>query len=145
VHYLIHSCDAPPLAERALSAARHYAQIAPQVPHALHMPAHIFTRLGMWDESIRSNLDAAQAGREYAATRYGGGAYYDEVHAFDYLEYAYLQKGQDVEARAIRDSVLAIRRVSHQTLTFSRPRPVPALRAGRRTGRRRICASRLLG
>ncbi|MBI5836585.1 MAG: hypothetical protein HZB25_05010 [Candidatus Eisenbacteria bacterium] len=118
VHYLIHSCDAPPLAERALPAARHYAEIAPRVPHALHMPAHIFTRLGMWDECILSNLAAAQAGREYAAAVCGGGAYYDEVHAFDYLEYAYLQKGQDVEARAIRDSVLAIRRVSRQTLSF---------------------------
>jgi len=118
VHYLIHSCDAPPLAASGLPAARHYAEVAPRVPHALHMPAHIYTRLGMWDESIASNLAAAQAGRDYAAARYGGGAYYDEVHAYDYLEYAYLQKVQDAKASAIRDSVLAIRRVSHQTLTF---------------------------
>lgn len=118
VHYLIHSCDAPPLAASGLPAARHYAEVAPRVPHALHMPAHIYTRLGMWDESIASNLAAAQAGRDYAAARYGGGTYYDEVHAYDYLEYAYLQKAQDTKAAAIRDSVLAIRRVSHQTLTF---------------------------
>ncbi len=98
--------------------ARHYADIAPHVPHALHMPSHIFTRLGMWDESIRSNLASAQAGREYSASHYGGAVYYDAVHAWDYLEYAYLQKTQDREARAIRDSVEAIRRVSHQTLSF---------------------------
>ena len=117
-HYLIHSYDFPTLASRALPMARHYAQIAPHVPHALHMPSHIFTRLGMWDESIRSNLDAAQAGREYSALRYGGAVYYDAVHAWDYLEYAYLQKSQDRKAREIRDSVAAIRRVSHQTQSF---------------------------
>jgi hypothetical protein len=82
------------------------------------MPSHIFTRLGMWDESIRSNLAAAQAGREYSAMHYGGAVYYDAVHAWDYLEYAYLQKGQDRLARAIRDSVTRIQRVSHQTQSF---------------------------
>jgi hypothetical protein len=117
-HYLIHSYDFPALAERALPVARHYAQIAPHVPHALHMPSHIFTRLGLWDESIESNLASAEAGREYSATHYGGAVYYDAVHAWDYLEYAYLQKGQLTLARAIRDSVAAIRRVSHQTGSF---------------------------
>jgi len=67
-HYLIHSYDFPTLAPRALPMARHYADLAPRVPHALHMPSHIFTRLGMWDEAIRSNLAAARAGREYSAT-----------------------------------------------------------------------------
>ena len=117
-HYLIHSYDFPTLASRALPMARHYADVAPHVPHALHMPSHIFTRLGMWDGCIRSNLDAAQASREYSATHYGGAVYYDAVHAWDYLEYAYLQKAQDRKARAIRDSILAIRRVSHQTQSF---------------------------
>ena len=117
-HYLIHSYDFPTLAPRALPVAQHYADIAPHVPHALHMPAHIFTRLGMWDESIASNLAAAQAAREYSATHYGGAVYYDAVHAWDYLEYAYLQKAQDGKARAIRDSVAAIRRVSAQTQSF---------------------------
>ncbi len=117
-HYLIHSYDFPTLASRALPMARRYAGVAPHVPHALHMPSHIFTRLGMWDESIRSNLAAAQAGREYSAMHYGGAVYYDAVHAWDYLEYAYLQKAQDRKARAIRDSVAAIRRVSHQTQSF---------------------------
>src|SRR5262249_18359267 len=117
-HYLIHSYDFPALADRALPAARHYAEIAPRVPHALHMPSHTFTRLGLWDESIQSNLAAAQAGREYASTHYLGAVYYDAVHAWDYLEYAYLQKNQLANARAIRDSVAAIRRVSHQTGAF---------------------------
>jgi len=117
-HYLIHSYDFPTLAERALPVARHYAEIAPHVPHALHMPSHIFTRLGLWDESIQSNLASAQAGREYAAAHYGGAVYYDVVHAWDYLEYAYLQKGQLAQAQAIRDSVASLRRVSHQTGSF---------------------------
>jgi hypothetical protein len=117
-HYLIHSYDFPALAPRALPMARHYAEIAPHVPHALHMPSHIFTRLGMWDESIRSNLAAAQAGREYSATHYGGAVYYDAVHAWDYLEYAYLQQARNRQARAIRDSVTGLRRVSHQTHSF---------------------------
>lgn len=117
-HYLIHSYDFPSLASRALPMARRYAEVAPHVPHALHMPSHIFTRLGMWDEAIRSNLDAAQAAREYAASHHPGAVYYDAVHAWDYLEYAYLQKAQDGKARAIRDSILNIRRVSHQTQSF---------------------------
>ena len=117
-HYLIHSYDFPGLAARALPMANHYAEIAPHVPHALHMPSHVYTRLAMWDESIRSNLASAEAGRAYAAMRYPGTVYYDGVHAWDYLEYAYLQKGQLKNARAIRDSVDAIRRVSHQTMSF---------------------------
>ena len=117
-HYLIHSYDFPGLASRALPMAQHYADIAPRVPHVLHMPSHIYTRLGMWDESIRSNLAAAEAGREYAASHYSGAVYYDAVHAWDYLEYAYLQKAQDRKAREIRDSVVAIQRVSHQTQSF---------------------------
>jgi hypothetical protein len=117
-HYLIHSYDFPGLASRALPMARHYAEIAPRVPHALHMPSHIYTRLGMWDESIHSNLAAVQASREYSAAHYGGAVYYDAVHAWDYLEYAYLQKSQDRKARQIRDSVTAIRRVSQQTQSF---------------------------
>src|SRR5271170_5048085 len=85
-HYIIHAYDYPPLADRALPAARRYAKIAPDSPHALHMPSHIFTRLGLWDESIDSNLaSAASAG--------------NELHAKDYLIYAYLQEGQDTEAK----------------------------------------------
>jgi hypothetical protein len=117
-HYLIHSYDFPSLAPRALPMARHYADIAPHVPHALHMPSHIFTRLGMWEDGARSNLASAEAGRKYAAVHYPGAVYYDVVHAWDYLEYAYLQMAQDRKAREIRDSMLAMSAVSHQTQSF---------------------------
>ncbi len=87
-HYIIHAYDYPPLAERALEAARRYARIAPDSPHALHMPSHIFTRLGLWQESIDSNLtSAASAARNNAPG--------NELHAKDYLIYAYLQGAQD--------------------------------------------------
>jgi tetratricopeptide (TPR) repeat protein len=90
-HYLIHAFDAPPLAEQGLAAARAYAEIAPAAPHALHMPSHIFTRLGHWDESIEMNLRSAAAEPVPDAA----------VHPFDYLVYAYLQQGRDTEAGAI--------------------------------------------
>ena len=87
-HYIIHAYDYPPLADRALDAARRYAKIAPDSPHALHMPSHIFTRLGLWQESIDSNLvSAASAARNNAPG--------NELHAKDYLIYAYLQGDQD--------------------------------------------------
>ncbi len=90
-HYVIHSYDYPALAGQALEAARAYGKIAPDSPHALHMPSHIFTRLGLWDESIDSNIASAAAARKYSAAG-------DELHAMDYLMYAYLQKGQDRQA-----------------------------------------------
>jgi hypothetical protein len=96
-HYVIHSYDYPPLAERALVAARRYAKVAPDVPHALHMPSHIFTRLGLWDESVQSNLDSAAAARKYA---WPG----EELHAMDYLMYAYMQMGEDRKAEALLSS-----------------------------------------
>jgi hypothetical protein len=95
-HYLIHCYDYPTLAEKALEAARCYARIAPDSPHALHMPSHIFTRLGLWQESIASNLASAAAARRYGAAG-------DELHARDYLVYAYLQGAQDREAKAWLD------------------------------------------
>jgi tetratricopeptide (TPR) repeat protein len=90
-HYIIHCDDYPALAPLALEAARRYAKIAPDAPHALHMPSHIFTRLGLWQESIDSNLASAEAAKK-------NGLSGDELHAMDYLVYAYLQKGQDREA-----------------------------------------------
>ena len=90
-HYIIHSYDSPSLAPRALPAARAYAKIAPDAPHALHMPSHIFTRVGLWDESIAANLASAAASR-----REGNIA--EELHASDYLVYAYLQSGRDAAA-----------------------------------------------
>lgn len=101
-HYVIHSYDYPPLAERALDAARVYAKVAPDVPHALHMPSHIFTRLGLWDESISTNLASAVAARKYS---WPG----EELHAMDYLMYAYLQKGQDRKAADLLASLPAVK------------------------------------
>jgi len=99
-HYVIHSFDYPELAEDALPAARAYAKIAPDSPHALHMPSHIFTRLGLWRESIASNIDSAEAGRRLVARAHPGKASFDTLHALDYLEYAYLQVGDEAKARA---------------------------------------------
>jgi tetratricopeptide (TPR) repeat protein len=90
-HYLIHACDNSEMARRGTAAARAYSQIAPSAPHALHMPSHIYTRLGMWEESIASNLAAGKA----AHTQ---GDIGEELHAMDYLTYAYLQLGRDSEA-----------------------------------------------
>lgn len=91
-HYIIHAYDYPPLAPRALDAARRYAKIAPDSPHALHMPSHIFTRLGLWQESIESNLASAASAQKNNAPG-------NELHAKDYLIYAYLQGAQDREAK----------------------------------------------
>jgi hypothetical protein len=91
-HYIIHAYDYSPLAPRALDAARRYARIAPDSPHALHMPSHIFTRLGLWQESIESNLVSV-------ASAHKNNAPGNELHAKDYLIYAYLQGGQDREAK----------------------------------------------
>ena len=99
-HYIIHSYDYPPLATRGLVAARGYARTAPSVPHAQHMPSHIFTRLGLWQESIDSNRASASAGKAYY-TKLGKDAVWDQtLHALDYVVYAYLQTGQDKQARA---------------------------------------------
>lgn len=92
-HYIIHAYDYPPLAPRALDPARRYARIAPDSPHALHMPSHIFTRLGLWQESIDSNLVSAASARKNNAPG-------NELHAKDYLIYAYLQGAQDREAKS---------------------------------------------
>src|SRR5437588_3800107 len=104
-HYIIHSYDYPPLASRGLAAARGYAKIAPSVPHAQHMPAHIFTRLGLWQESIDSNRASADAGKAYYA-RQGKDTVWDQtLHALDYVVYAYLQTGQDRQARAVLEEL----------------------------------------
>jgi tetratricopeptide (TPR) repeat protein len=107
-HYMIHSFDYPELAELALPAARAYSKIAPSAPHALHMPSHIFTRLGMWPESIESNLASAATARVWIARTRPGATAFDALHAMDYLEYAYLQSGQDKLAHALVDSVARV-------------------------------------
>jgi hypothetical protein len=108
-HYIIHAFDVPALAPRALDAARSYARIAPSAPHALHMPSHIFTRLGLWPESIASNLASEAAARRFAEESHMGGAWDEQLHAMDYLEYAYLQRGQDEKAKGVLDEMRAIK------------------------------------
>ena len=100
-HYLIHSYDYPTLASRGLDAARRYAKIAPSAPHALHMPSHVFTRLGLWQESIASNRDSAAASKEHHSV-------FEQLHALDYQAYGYLQGAQDREARRILDECQAL-------------------------------------
>ena len=97
-HYIIHTYDVPPLAGRALDAAHRYSEIAPDAPHALHMPSHTFTRTGHWQDSINTNIAAAAAAKREGQTA-------EELHASDYEIYAYLQTGQDNAARRIKDSV----------------------------------------
>ena len=107
-HYMIHSFDYPELAELALPAARAYAGIAPSAPHALHMPSHIFTRLGMWKESIESNIASARTAQAWIARTHAGATAFDALHAMDYLEYAYLQTGQDEKAREIAEGAAKV-------------------------------------
>jgi tetratricopeptide (TPR) repeat protein len=116
-HYLIHSYDSAPLAEQGLGAARRYAGIAPSVPHALHMPSHIFTRVGSWQESIESNLASAQAGMAYAKREFGEEVAWPEaLHAMDYLEYAYLQGAQDGAAKRVVDEVMGFRKSGQEVM-----------------------------
>jgi hypothetical protein len=100
-HYIIHSFDVPSLAPRALGAARRYANIAPAAPHALHMPSHTFTRVGAWQDSIETNIASAAAARRDNAAA-------EELHALDYMVYAYLQTAQDAAARKSMDGIAAI-------------------------------------
>ena len=111
VHYLIHSDDSAQFAQAGLDAAICYAKIAPDVPHALHMPSHIFTRLGMWQESIDSNIAAEKAALTYIQKALGAGGYDgNTVHAMDYLEYAYLQIAQDGSAKEVVDELAGFRK-----------------------------------
>ena len=101
-HYLIHSYDYPLIAERGLGAARRYAGIAPAAPHALHMPSHIFTRRGYWQDSIESNRASATAAQDH----------FNQLHAMDYLTYAYLQMAQDQAAKRVLDDMNAIQKIN---------------------------------
>src|SRR5436190_5629814 len=100
-HYLIHLYDYPPIADKGIEAARRYAKIAPDAPHALHMPSHIFTRVGYWQESIDSNVASGRVAKE-------AGDLQDQLHAMDYLVYAYLQLGQDKKAKDVVDAMTTV-------------------------------------
>lgn len=112
VHYIIHSYDYPGLAATALPAARKYASIAPSSAHAQHMPSHIFTRLGLWDENIKSNLAATSSARCYAENNGMKGHWDEELHGMDYLMYSYLQKGDNKLAKGQLDYLKTIKEVS---------------------------------
>jgi tetratricopeptide (TPR) repeat protein len=114
-HYLIHSLDSPSLADLALPAARAYTKIAPSAPHAQHMPSHIFTRLGLWEESVKSNLESAKAARELMEKTNPGATYFEELHAVDYLAYAYLQIGRQDEAKRMVDQLRAVSKLNQET------------------------------
>ncbi|HET9449835.1 MAG TPA: hypothetical protein VFO83_03090 [Aggregicoccus sp.] len=105
VHYLIHAYDYPELARRGLKAANAYAAVAPRVPHALHMPSHIYVRLGHWSQNIRSNLQSVDAADRWMAVRHPGGTMAEALHALDYLAYGYLQQGREQEALAVLQRV----------------------------------------
>jgi len=110
-HYLIHSYDYPPIAAQGLKAARRYAKIAPDAPHALHMPSHIYTRVGAWKESIESNR---------ASARSGGDKSFDKWHAYDYMVYAHLQLGQDGAAReVVSDALRNPARIDHPGTAYA--------------------------
>jgi tetratricopeptide (TPR) repeat protein len=104
-HYLIHAYDYPSLAAGGVPAANRYAAIAPSVPHAQHMPSHIYTRVGIWDSSIAANRRSAEAGRAFEQRQHIASLWDQRGHALDYLVYAYLQEGRDREAKAIVDDV----------------------------------------
>ena len=105
-HYLIHAYDKPQLAQLGIPAARRYAQVAPAAPHALHMPSHIFARVGLWQDDINSNLASVAATRKTAAMHMGGEGH--QFHAMNFLFYAYLQSGRESDARALMDEVRAM-------------------------------------
>ena len=111
-HYLIHSYDAPPIAQRGIPASRRYAEIAPDAPHALHMPSHIFTRVGEWTDSIATNLRSAASATNAKEPD-------QAAHALDYAAYAYLQLARDSEARKVTDEVLGYKGFNQNIFTGS--------------------------
>ena len=119
-HYLIHSYDAPPIAPKGLPAARRYAGIAPSAPHALHMPSHIFTRVGSWAESIATNERSAVAAKQDQD-------FDEQLHAMDYMVYANLQLARDADARRVVDEASAV--TGFTTLRFAGPYGQAAMQA----------------
>ena len=116
-HYIIHCYDNPVLARQGLTAARAYAKVAPASAHAHHMPSHIFTRVGSWDEAITSNTNSAALAARTEETSHNGEARDQRLHAMDYLEYAYLQSGRVKQAKAVVDEMNSLPPVSGLTLT----------------------------
>jgi hypothetical protein len=127
-HYLIHAYDSEELAQQGLPAARAYAKIAPAAPHALHMPSHIFTRLGLWRDSIESNEAARRVAHEQGDTG-------EELHAMDYLTYAYLQLGRDSDARRVVEHLRGMGSLPAKNLTVGYAATAMPLRLAIERGR----------
>lgn len=119
-HYLIHATDTPQLASDGLEAARAYARIAPASSHALHMPSHIFIRLGLWQDCINSNLAAAAAAAQATRARLADAGY--QFHAMDFLDYAYLQSGQEAKARALVGELKSVPGAGAEEITDAQAR-----------------------
>lgn len=125
-HYIIHNYDYTVLAHKALPIARRYAKIAPASSHAQHMPSHIFTRLGLWEESIESNVNSASSARCYAEATAMDGHWSSELHAMDYLVYAYLQRGDNKNANELLNYTENMKRL-HSTGTSSAAYAIAAI------------------
>ena len=116
LHYLIHSYDYAPLAQRGLDAANKYASIAPDAPHALHMPAHTYSMLGLWAQSVELNTKSRASAQAQAARLWPGAAHPAEPHHLDFMEYALLQMGQEHRAKEVRDDSAAIKKLGFEYL-----------------------------
>jgi len=127
-HYIIHNYDNPVLAQKGLETARRYASIAPSSAHAQHMPSHIFTRLGIWEESIESNLLSAESSKCYTESAALTGTYFEELHAIDYLVYAYLQNGDNANAE-LQYNQIKEKRTFHPTNITAAIYPLTAIPA----------------
>jgi hypothetical protein len=110
-HYLIHSYDFPAIAKRGVPAANKYAKIAPSAPHAQHMPSHIYSMVGMWEESVMSNWRSVAVANHYVAKAKLDGTLGGVPHAYDFMAYAYLQLGQDLKARGLIQDTMAIKKI----------------------------------
>jgi tetratricopeptide (TPR) repeat protein len=110
-HYLIHSYDFAPIAKKGVPAANKYARVAPAAPHAVHMPSHIYSMVGMWKESIASNIKSNQVSKDYGTQAKLDGVLVGVPHALDFMQYAYLQLGQDSKAKALIDESAEIKKV----------------------------------
>jgi len=128
-HYLIHSYDFPPIAGKGLDAAKRYSKIAPDSPHALHMPSHIFTRVGAWKESIESNRASAAAAMKEYADKPSGAPLSNAYHGYDYMAYAHLQLGQDKAAKALTEEIVKIRKIdfTHSIGVVAAPYAIAAI------------------
>jgi hypothetical protein len=116
LHYLIHTYDYPPLAQRALDAANRYAEVAPAAPHAQHMPSHTYSMLGLWTQSVASNTKTRALAREQAARLWPGATSPGEPHLLDFMEYALLQMGQEGAAKQLRDDNNAIKKLGFEAV-----------------------------